>query len=80
MCAEVGAFGVCVERVLSLRFANYRRAITIEEDMKLRPRHGFVACEVSASVMPSGMIAWAWRCKDCALLTYTVGGLPRGVT
>jgi hypothetical protein len=47
MCAEMGAFGVCVERVLSLRFANYHPAITIEEDMKLGPCRGLVACEVS---------------------------------
>jgi hypothetical protein len=49
MCAEVGT-GVCIERVLSLRFANYHRAITIEEYMKLGPRRGLVACKATVVV------------------------------
>jgi hypothetical protein len=82
MCAEVGT-GVCVERVLSLRFANYHRAITIEEYMKLGPRRGLVACK--ATVVVRGWLCQVDDCLGLALqelcsLTYTIGGLPRGVT
>lgn len=54
MCAAVGA---CVERVLLPRSANYYRAFTIEEDMKLGRRRGLVACEVSCA-----------KWNDCGLI------------
>ena len=55
MCAAAGAFeGVCRMRA----FAKVRELLSIEEDMKLGPSRGHVACEVSCAKGDACCLPW----------------------